>query len=309
MPKKLTINPGDKYGNLTIVREIARSKTNKKMVLCVCDCGNEHAVQFYNLTTGHVWRCKQCYLDSKKELIKPNTTFGNFTFIKELPQDKSGNRIIECKCICGNLITGQLSLIKHGYIKQCATCSASSDITGQMFGRLYVISKAYQHRDSGRWHYLCHCVCGTYKIISGHLLLNNSTLSCTCLQRELSSIRGKLRTGINHPNYKGLTKDNRHTRQVIYRCLSTQIQERDNYTCYKCKSTDTRFHIHHIYNFADYVDLRDNSFNLVTLCKECHKLFHITFGYKYTTLEQFEEFIGYKYKYRQSLLNYYEYYH
>lgn len=50
-----------------------------------------------------------------------------------------------------------------------------------------------------------------------------------------------------------------------------EILKRDNFTCQKCKDTETQLHVHHLYYVKDrdpwgYPDLA-----LMTLCSECHK--------------------------------------
>lgn len=47
---------GGRYGRLT-VRELHSRRGNKKLFLCVCDCGNERVVQDSNLRNGHTTSC------------------------------------------------------------------------------------------------------------------------------------------------------------------------------------------------------------------------------------------------------------
>ena len=61
------------------------------------------------------------------------------------------------------------------------------DLTGQKFGRLYVLERAADHiLPSGKpktmW--LCKCDCGTIKAVSGQSLRQNTTLSCGCQHKE-----------------------------------------------------------------------------------------------------------------------------
>ena len=62
------------------------------------------------------------------------------------------------------------------------------DLTGQIFGRLTVLRRVEniitKHKRS-RIAYECQCTCGEHKIIQADNLLNNSTKSCGCLQKEL----------------------------------------------------------------------------------------------------------------------------
>lgn len=58
------------------------------------------------------------------------------------------------------------------------------DITGQRFGKLVVIEKAYKDT-RGEWKWLCKCDCGNTKIVSGNKLRTGNTRSCGCYQKEI----------------------------------------------------------------------------------------------------------------------------
>lgn len=63
------------------------------------------------------------------------------------------------------------------------------DITGQRFGRLYVIS--FDHLSEGKnlAYWRCVCDCGKEAVVRGTCLRSGESKSCGCLARELSSIR------------------------------------------------------------------------------------------------------------------------
>lgn len=49
---------------------------------------------------------------------------------------------------------------------------------------------------------------------------------------------------------------------------------------------------HHILNYSEYEELRTDIYNGITLCKDCHKLFHDTYGYKNNNYDQLKEFLN-----------------
>lgn len=59
MPKAYVINKGDRYGRLTIVREVER-KGSKRCFECLCDCGAVTKVIVQNLAQGKSTSCG-CY--------------------------------------------------------------------------------------------------------------------------------------------------------------------------------------------------------------------------------------------------------
>lgn len=77
------------------------------------------------------------------------------------------------------------------------------DLTGRVFGRLTVLSRAPNIKQWTRWS--CRCECGTVVDTYSTSLLRGLTQSCGCLQRERTSISGKtsnLKHGFyNHPLY------------------------------------------------------------------------------------------------------------
>ncbi len=53
-----------------------------------------------------------------------------------------------------------------------------------------------------------------------------------------------------------------------------RVFERDGYKCYMCGSDKPRINAHHIIPFSESKELRLDIENGVTLCLECHQLFH-----------------------------------
>ena len=77
-----------------------------------------------------------------------------------------------CKCDCGNEIIYQGSVLTKGKAKSCG-CMKKKDLTGQIFGKLTVISHAYNK--DGRQYWNCLCTCGNSTIVSTHSLTSGNT--------------------------------------------------------------------------------------------------------------------------------------
>lgn len=57
------------------------------------------------------------------------------------------------------------------------------DLTGEQFGRLTVVR--YDHTDQyNNRYWLCHCICGEFKIVMQGNLLAGHTTSCGCYNKE-----------------------------------------------------------------------------------------------------------------------------
>lgn len=89
-------------------------------------------------------------------------------------------------------------------------------------------------------------------------------------------------------------KNNRNRRcNLEYTLFIRTVLNRDKCICYKCgKTKNGHMVVHHLYNYADYPELRTDINNGVCLCEDCHNIFHRIYGKSKNTKEQFEEWIN-----------------
>ena len=66
--KKKEILPGERFGRLTIIKEVGtiirKPRLYERRFICKCDCGNEKEVSLYSLTRGYTHSCG-CLLSNK----------------------------------------------------------------------------------------------------------------------------------------------------------------------------------------------------------------------------------------------------
>lgn len=75
-----------------------------------------------------------------------------------------------------------------------------------------------------------------------------------------------------------------------YKEFRNAVFERDKYTCRICKDDKGgNLECHHMDSHNWCIGKRLEVSNGITLCKECHKNFHLKYGYGDNTKEQFEE--------------------
>jgi hypothetical protein len=48
---------GNKYGRLTVIEEITPTKSYKRRIVCICECGKTVTVELYNAKSGHTSSC------------------------------------------------------------------------------------------------------------------------------------------------------------------------------------------------------------------------------------------------------------
>lgn len=75
---------------------------------------------------------------------------------------------------------------------------------------------------------------------------------------------------LTNPEVNG--KEYQEGRQKDFYNVKAYILSRDEYTCQKCKSKNTKLHVHHI-KFRENGGTNSPD-NLITLCKSCHKNLH-----------------------------------
>lgn len=57
---KIQINPADKFGGWTVVRELERDRRGERAFLCRCKCGTERRQQFSNVRYRASDGCNKC---------------------------------------------------------------------------------------------------------------------------------------------------------------------------------------------------------------------------------------------------------
>ncbi len=82
----------------------------------------------------------------------------------------------------------------------------------------------------------------------------------------------EMRKGAKNPAWKdGISPINKRVRRSIeYREWRKMIFERDNYICQICGIRGNKLNVNHIKKFSDYLELRFDINNGITLCKNCH---------------------------------------
>lgn len=157
------------------------------------------------------------------------------------------------------------------------------------------------------------------KIIDDEYFGNNKPLNVICLLHDIiwtttwdnllhrkygcSHCLSEAHSGENHHNYNpNLTNEDRlklsrHDIENIQNIKKwrREVYRRDNYTCQICCKRNgfgktIYLNAHHLNGWSWCVEGRFDINNGITLCKDCHNLFHGVYGNKNNTKNQFEEF-------------------
>lgn len=130
-------------------------------------------------------------------------------------------------------------------------------------------------------------MCGHESSISVEKFLNGQGRVCS----KCAKPRGEKHHAYN-PN---LTEEHRQKRDMQNgenKKVRNKAFERDNYTCQMCRdNSGGNLEAHHIDSWDINIDKRFEIDNLVTLCKKCHKDFHMKYGYGNNTAKQFHAWL------------------
>lgn len=192
---------GQQFGFLTVLeRAPGRPKGNGKlrtMWRCECECGSitdvaaSHLKSRHNISCG----CKKSEFTSKLKCEDmTGRRFGRLTVIQRAddyvrPNGRKDTQWV-CECDCGNTTIKRSAYLKKS---KCPSCGCrkkevisdvkSSDLSGQRFGMLTVLSYSHTAYTSGGNPvrvYNCVCDCGREKLARSSSLLTGSVQSCGC---------------------------------------------------------------------------------------------------------------------------------
>lgn len=116
-----SVNPGEKYGRLTVVELSHIGNKHKKYFKCLCECGNTSVVCGEKLKSG---RIKSCGCIAIERSVKVSEKYGRLTVVKYSHSDIYRNRVYECICECGNTTFVKGSRLKNGGTESCGCYSS-----------------------------------------------------------------------------------------------------------------------------------------------------------------------------------------
>lgn len=236
-------------------------------------------------------------MTAKKDIV--GKKFGRLTVMRDEGKRKNSRIVWLCRCDCGELHEALSSSLMTGHTKSCG-CLKDARLIGRKFNKLKVIKELPARSTNRHKIWLCQCDCGNETEVTTGRLKNGTTKSCGCLKHYY--------TGERNPMYNPDKTDeermidryllNRHTQDYF----RNGVFKRDSFTCRICEITGGKLQAHHLNGWNWFREGRFDINNGVTLCVDCHKEFHKEYGAGFNTLEQFENFVASKKKYKQLTL-------
>ena len=187
-------NPGQRFGCWTILDRYVFSARGEKKYLCRCDCGTERYVLERSLKYGGSQSCgclrkERAYQATAYNLL--GQTFGELRVIGRSRKRTEMGAYWTCLCSCGYTCEATAAELVSGRKTHCGCKSvrsyATSNITGQRFGRLTAMYPTKKRDAKGFviWH--CRCDCGNEPDVSYNNLMYCGQQSCGCRKKEHQS--------------------------------------------------------------------------------------------------------------------------
>ncbi|MGE7840748.1 HNH endonuclease [Lysinibacillus sp. NPDC093712] len=267
-------------------------KNNKEPLEYICRCGNLATSSLLGFRKSG--KCTKCANNQRMSYEDVSRKFNDANCILLSKEYINKNTKLEFICSCGERHSTTLSSFSKSL--RCYNCRNkaigeskrhSYEYVKEAFDEkgLTLLSKEYI-KGSMLLDYIC--VCGK----QGKIRFNDMQKGVKC--RDCSNkYLSELFSGENHHNYNhDLSEEERLDKRSYteYRLWRNQVYERDDYTCQCCKDRGYSIVAHHKDGYHWCKERRTDMDNGVTLCEDCHLLFHTLYGRKNNTEYQYNEF-------------------
>lgn len=199
--------------------------------------------------------------------------FGSLIVLERAGSSAAGNATWLCRCDCGGTTTSAGSDLRRGRTKTCGCAAveatrrrhaATRDLVGRRFGRLTVAAFAGLD-DYPRATWSCRCDCGGSVVVTGHHLLEGSTVSCGC--RAADARPGALRPLVTY--------------QAAHQRVKRLRGRPSQHACVDCSDPAEDWSYDHT-DPAEVIDDQGRPYSMDALhyeprCRSCHRRFDLDF--------------------------------
>jgi len=271
-------------------------KSNRQKLEFICSCDETYTKSLFAFRKSP--RCQKCtsILFSKRQTFE-------YEHVKKDFEDNGcillstvylkANAKLDYQCVCG-----KISKITYSHFRQgcrCKGCPSKNKYNKEntkelieSYGCTYLDQD--KHTFIARVSFICTC-----KRV-GEKLIKSFMESPQCNQCSQEDFNEKM-TGENNPRWNhGLTHEDRvHTRDYPeYITWKNEALKESDYTCECCIKRGGDLHVHHKDGYHWCKERRLDPDNAAVLCVPCHTEFHSTFGNKFNTESQYEEYLNNK---------------
>lgn len=181
---------GQRFGKLTVLEDSGQRYRRAVVWRCRCDCGCEALVPTGKLTGGVTVDCGCVPRERAPRHVAEDLTgrvFGELTALYRM-ENRGRHTQWMCRCSCGREYPATAMALKQGMVRSCGCRQydwfGGRDLTGRRFGRLTALEPVRRHHAGTSALWRCRCDCGREIETTAEHLLNGTTSSCGCLNRE-----------------------------------------------------------------------------------------------------------------------------
>lgn len=272
--------------------------TNQKLKY-IASCGHENEMTLSNFIKQKEHLCRSCGNKSKGKTRKYTYDEVRDIFAKEgctlVSVEYIGyDRQLEYIATCGHHNKTSLFHLLNGGSRLCKKCMKQKiaqevltpyeDVVKLFaeFGAEVLTTKEEYKGVKQSIKYRCSC--GNISSTQVYHWRNGHT---RCYKCKTPSREGNPNWKPDKPDYMRIAK-RQYTEYLVWR---KAVFERDNYIC-QCCGDGGQINAHHLFNYAEYIELQHKVSNGITLCKSCHDEFHKIYSRKNNSKEQMDEFIN-----------------
>lgn len=260
---------------------------NRNKKICVI-CGK----QFTSRSKNQIYCSNKCCSRSKENRIYFNCdNCGKESYDIKSSYYNSINHFCSNKCL-GEWKSKKLKNNKFTRTVKykCDYCGQEAECTEYKYMRSKTHYCSSKCRDSiNKITFNCEkCGKETTKVKSEYNKSKHHYCSVECERKDREVRFGKDNNPSWNPN---LTNEERIQKRKFkeYYLWRDTVFKRDKYTCQYCNKYGGKLNAHHLDSYNEFIDTRLDIDNGITLCEECHKNFHRTYGYGNNTREQYLE--------------------
>lgn len=192
MAKQIPLEKGQRFGSLTVVKELERVTGKPVQYLCQCDCGGSATPTKAALKSGNSKSCGCKGRFKPTSVIATGTRVHDIEVLNELPKEVKKPYMYLCRCtLCGKEVEFSKGQLLQETVRNCGCINNRLSTPhlqeGEQFGYLTVIEEA-PRREKKPLEYLCRCQCGKVVPVTKYGLVAKNNLSCGCKNHRMVNV-------------------------------------------------------------------------------------------------------------------------
>jgi len=140
-PAERSVEPGQRFGRLTVAGPVIREATgrNRKAVECLCDCGTSKVIRLENLFHGNTRSCgcrqRETGRENRRLAVEAGQRFGRGVVLEPNLRFGDRRRFVRLRCDCGREYVTVIYALLNGATVSCGCRRRETQIRSGEGGR------------------------------------------------------------------------------------------------------------------------------------------------------------------------------